>query len=85
MSKLCMFDLVEFSHFHNQPQFTEVTGMNSRNNIPGAPRNILGTTNFLPGCGQCCCCGFKVGCGLVRLLRTHQDHENREEELRMSN
>ena len=60
-------------------------GMNSRKNIPGAPRNIFGAANSLPGYEWCRCCGFKLSCGLVRLLRMRRDHSNKEWELRMSN
>ena len=66
-------------------QMPKATGMNSRRNIPGAPRNILGATNSLPGCEQCWWHGFKVSCGFVRSSRMRRDHSNKERELRMSN
>ena len=46
-----LFGLLNFRTFHDWPQFTQVpkdTGVNSRGNIPGAPRNILGAANSLP-------------------------------------
>ena len=86
-SYVCL-DLVEFRTFHDRPQFTQMpkaTGTNSRRNIPGAPRNILGAVNSLPGYEWCRCHGFKASCGLVRSSRMCRDHVNKEKEPRMSN
>ena len=77
-----------FRTLHDRPQFTQIpktTETNSRRNIPGAPRSILGAANALPGYERCRCRGFKTGCGLVRSSRTRLDHSNKEKELRTSN
>ena len=56
MFKLPLFGLSNFGAFHDRPQFTQMpkaTGTNSGRNIPGAPRNILGAANSLPGYERC--------------------------------
>jgi len=76
--------LIEYiwPHFSQMPKATE---QYSRRNLPEVHRNILKPAKSLPGYEQCWCHGYKIGCGLIRTPRSHQNHKNKEIRVNISN
>ena len=63
---------------------TKTTRKNGEKDAPTASGNQCMAARLHPGYERCWCRGYGNGCGLIRLLRTHQYHANKERMLEMS-